>query len=188
MSSAQTTAQGILAAFQSIDLAGVAANMMAGLTNGIQAGGAAAVAAAQSVASQVAAAMSSALAIHSPSKVTYDIGQNTTAGFENAMWDAVPDVYSAADALARAGSTAMGAESPVSRLNAMNYQGAGFERGPQQGQQSPSMGPVTFSPNITIQGNADEGAVRNALQWGFDQFERMMDQYMWKREREAFAT
>jgi len=188
VASAQSTAQGIMAAFQGIDLSGIASNMMAGLTNGIQAGGAAAIAAAQSVASQVAAAMSSALAIHSPSKVTYDIGQNTTAGFTNALRDAVPDVYGAANTLANAGTMGFAqnqTQSPLARFHELTSQ-TPMTGGGQQAQ-AQQAGPITFSPTITIQGNANEETVQGALQWGFEQFEKMMDRYLWQKGREAFV-
>lgn len=189
VSSAESAADGIRAAFENINLEGVAAQMMAGLVNGINAGAADAIAAAESVASQVAAAMSSALAINSPSKVTYDIGAYTSEGFTNAMLDAVPEAYSAADALARAAEAGFAniQESPISQLNSMPGQGAGMYGQP-AAQPKGMSGPITFSPTINIQGNADEGSVRNALRWGFDEFEKLMDRYMWQRGREAFST
>lgn len=192
VASAQSTAAGIRGAFEGIDLSGVASQMMAGLTAGIQAGGAAAIAAAQSIASQIASAMSSALQIHSPSRVTYDIGANTGAGLTNALWDAVPDVTSASEALANATAKGVSGEqdqSPLSRFNQMSYPGADIMAGqqPQTTNQQQVSAPVTFSPNITIQGNADQSQVQGALQWGFDQFEKMMQQYQWKTGREAFV-
>ena len=192
VASAQSTAAGIRGAFEGIDLSGVASQMMAGLTAGIQAGGAAAIAAAQSIASQIASAMSSALQIHSPSRVTYDIGANTGAGLTNALWDAVPDVTSASEALANATAKGVSGEqdqSPLSRFNTMSYPGADIMAGqqPQTTNQQQVSAPITFSPSITIQGNADQSQVQGALQWGFDQFEKMMQQYQWKTGREAFV-
>lgn len=36
---------------------------------------------------------------------------------------------------------------------------------------------ITFSPNITIQGNADEAVVNKAVGIGYEQFKKMMDRY-----------
>lgn len=193
VTSAENTATGIRGAFEGLDLTSVGTQIMAGLQAGIEAGGEAAVAAAENIANRISAAMSSALAIHSPSKVTYGIGEFAGEGFTNALTDAVPAAESAAESLANAGAAGLMAgqpmeneESPLARFKSMSYQGAGMAQGQQM--QPQASGPITFSPTITIQGNADESKVQEALQWGLDQFEKMMGQYMWKKGRESFAT
>lgn len=175
---AETAASGIVAAFASIDLAGIANNMMAGLVAGIQAGGAAAIAAAQSIASQIASVMSSALQIHSPSKVMEGIGNYVGLGLAGGMEQSAPTVYSAASSLA--GTVGQGTTDSLSgsmnRLNAASA-GAGGE----------SSGSVTFAPQITITGNASEGDVRNALQWSMEQFRSMYERMKADDRRMAYA-
>lgn len=175
---AETAASGIVAAFASIDLGGIASNMMAGLVAGIQAGGAAAIAAAQSIASQIASVMSSALQIHSPSKVMEGIGNYVGLGLAGGMEQSAPTVYSAASSLA--GTVGQGTTDSLSgsmnRLNAASA-GAGGE----------SSGSVTFAPQITITGNASEGDVRNALQWSMEQFRSMYERMKADDRRMAYA-
>ena len=175
---AETAASGIVAAFASIDLAGIANNMMAGLVAGIQAGGAAAIAAAQSIASQIASVMSSALQIHSPSKVMEGIGNYVGLGLAGGMEQSAPTVYSAASSLA--GTVGQGTtdslSSSMNRLNAASA-GSGGE----------SSGSVTFAPQITITGNASEGDVRNALQWSMEQFRSMYERMKADDRRMAYA-
>ena len=175
---AETAASGIVAAFASIDLAGIANNMMAGLVAGIQAGGAAAIAAAQSIASQIASVMSSALQIHSPSKVMEGIGNYVGLGLAGGMEQSAPTVYSAASSLA--GTVGQGTTDSLSgsmnRLNAASA-GSGGE----------SSGSVTFAPQITIAGNASEGDVRNALQWSMEQFRTMYERMKADDRRMAYA-
>lgn len=173
--SVQATASAIPAAFSAIDLSGIATSMMAGLTAGIQSAGAEAVAAAQSVASQVASAMSSALQIHSPSKVTYAIGEFAGMGLVNALEDSEGDVYDASASLAEMAGSGMGSgmTSGMAGAKAPAAGGGG--------------GAVTFAPQITITGNASEADVRNALTWGMEQFERMYDRLSRDRGRMAYA-
>lgn len=182
MSAAQTAAEnaasGITAAFEGIDLGGIASNMMAGLVAGIQAGGAAAIAAAQSIASQIASVMSSALQIHSPSKVMEGIGNYVGLGLAGGMEQSAPTVYSAASSLA--GTVGQGTTDSLSgsmnRLSAASV-GSGGE----------SSGSVTFAPQITITGNASEGDVRNALQWSMEQFRTMYERMKADDRRMAYA-
>lgn len=46
---------------------------------------------------------------------------------------------------------------------------------------------VTFSPNITIQGNATEKEVRSALAMTLPELERMIRRVMHDRERRAYV-
>lgn len=48
-------------------------------------------------------------------------------------------------------------------------------------------GPVSFSPQIIIQGNADQNDVQNALAAGFEEFKKYMKQYQKENRRTAFA-
>ena len=179
------TASGITSAFSSIDLGGIAHNMMAGLTSGIIAGGQAAIAAAQNVASQVASIMASALQVHSPSRVTYEIGSYVGAGLENALYDSQPGVESASAALA--GSVVSGQSDTLSSpLRALDNAG-GSMAGGQAGNGSESSGGIVFSPQITITGNATQTDVQNALAWSMTEFEKMYDRLMKDRRRTAFA-
>lgn len=179
------TASGITSAFSSIDLGSIAHNMMAGLTSGIIAGGQAAIAAAQNVASQVASIMASALQVHSPSRVTYEIGSYVGAGLENALYDSQPGVESASAALA--GSVVSGQSDTLSSpLRALDNAG-GSMAGGQAGNGSESSGGIVFSPQITITGNATQTDVQNALAWSMTEFEKMYDRLMKDRRRTAFA-
>lgn len=176
-SAAETAASGIVAAFAGIDLAGIANNMMSGLVAGIQAGGAAAIAAAQSIASQIASIMSSTLQIHSPSKVMEGIGNFVGLGLAGGMEQSAPTVYNAASSLA--GSVGQGTTDSLSSQMLRAGSGSGASGG--------STGNISFSPQITITGNASEGDVRNALAWSMEQFRQMYDQMKADDRRMAFA-
>lgn len=183
--SCNLTAAGITSAFASVNLSGIAANMMAGLTQGIIAGGQQALAAARSIASQIAAVMSSALSIHSPSKVTYEIGSYVGAGLENALYDSQPGVESASAALA--GSVVGGQTDTLSgTFGAVSSVGSAITGASAAGGES-SGGNITYSPQITIAGNASQQDVQNALSWGMGEFEKMYDRLMKDRRRTAFA-
>lgn len=67
-----------------------------GLANGINAGAGAAIAAANRLANQIASTMRDALEIHSPSRVTREIGGYTTKGFVEGLLDDIRDVRKAA--------------------------------------------------------------------------------------------
>lgn len=183
--SCNLTAAGITSAFASVNLSGIAANMMAGLTQGIIAGGQQALAAARSIASQIAAVMSSALSIHSPSRVTYEIGSYVGAGLENALYDSQPGVESASAALA--GSVVGGQTDTLSgTFGAVSSVGSAITGASAAGGES-SGGNITYSPQITIAGNASQQDVQNALSWGMGEFEKMYDRLMKDRRRTAFA-
>lgn len=67
--------------------AGIGSNVAAGVAAGISSGTGAAVAAASALGNTVASALRSALRVHSPSRVTYEIGNYTAGGFINALLD-----------------------------------------------------------------------------------------------------
>ena len=175
-SSAEAGAAGIVGAFEGMDLSGVAANAMAGLTAGILAEGASAVAAAQSIASQITGAMANALQIHSPSRVMFQMGEYVTEGFTLGMNAGEGDVAEASSGIARAVETGAGG-SLSGALRGLGGAGAATGGGSS----------VSFSPVINIQGNASEADVRSALSWGMEEFERLYNRLMWERRREAFA-
>lgn len=175
-SSAEAGAAGIVGAFAGMDLSGVAANAMAGLTAGILAEGASAVAAAQSIASQITGAMANALQIHSPSRVMFQMGEYVTEGFTLGMNAGKGDVAEASSGIARAVETGAGG-SLSGALRGLG--GAGAATG--------GSSAISFSPVINIQGNASEADVRSALSWGMEEFERLYNRLMWERRREAFA-
>lgn len=75
-----------------------------GLANGINAGAGAAIAAAKRLANQIASTMRDALEIHSPSRVTREIGGYTTEGFVEGLLD---DIRAVKDAAIRIGKTAL---------------------------------------------------------------------------------
>ena len=183
--SCNLTAAGITSAFASVNLSGIAANMMAGLRNGIIAGGQAALAAARSIASQIASVMASALQVRSPSRVTYEIGSFVGAGLENALYDSQPGVESASAALA--GSVVGGQTDTLSgTFGAVSSVGSAITGASAAGGES-SGGNITYSPQITIAGNASQQDVQNALSWGMGEFEKMYDRLMKDRRRTAFA-
>lgn len=183
--SANMTAAGITGAFSGMDLYSLAASAMDGLINGINERGAAAVAAAQSIASQIAGAMAGALQIHSPSRVTYAIGENVGLGLENALYDQRQGVYSASQALAN--NVAMGTNDSLSApLRAFNSP-AGMGAESSADAAGGNVGGITFSPQIIIQGNASENDVKNALGWSMSELEKMIDRIMANKRRTAFA-
>ena len=165
---ATMTATMIYNVFASVDLSGVASNMMAGLTEGIREGGAAAIAEAESIANQIAEKMQAALQIKSPSRVMMGIGGYIGQGLVIGMQDTERDVTTAAGGLA------------ASSINGM-MQGAEMDGGGVSG------GGVTFSPQITIQGNASESDVRSALSWGMEQFRTMYQRMMADDRRAAYV-
>lgn len=178
--SAASTANSIYMAFASIDLNGVAADMMAGLVAGIEAGGAAAIAKAQEIASQIAPVMQSVLQISSPSKVMEKIGMFTGQGLAVGMEDAQAGIYASAESMGD--SVKRGAASGV-----LSTFIAGGEAGTAPG--IPSGENITFNlnPQITINGNADESDVRNAMMWSFEQFQQMFDRALAERRRVSFT-
>lgn len=174
VSNAYLTSSSIYSAFASIDLGGVAMNMMSGLISGIQSGGAAAIMAAQNIASQIAATMQSALQIHSPSKVTEKIGYYTGAGLGVGIEDSASEVVSATRGLANTTAGSMAS-------NVLTTFASAPASAPVQG------GGVVFSPQITINGNANEADVRSALSWGMEQFRQMYRQLQAEDRRTSFA-
>ena len=73
-----------------------------GLAQGINAGASSAMAAARRVASSVAATMRNALDIHSPSRVTEEIGEYTSEGVEIGMLNRLKNIKSVANTIAEA--------------------------------------------------------------------------------------
>lgn len=172
--SASTTANSIYNAFASIDLGSVASNMMAGLVAGIEAGGAAAIASAQNIASQIATTMQSALKISSPSKVTEKIGYFTGAGLGVGLEDSASEVTSASQSLADTAAGSMAS-------NVLTAFASAPASAPAQG------GGVVFSPQITINGSANETDLRSALSWSMEQFRQMYRQLQAEERRTSFA-
>ena len=172
--SASTTANSIYSAFASIDLGSVASNMMAGLVAGIEAGGAAAIAKAQEIAAGVSAAMNVELKINSPSKVTEKIGYFTGAGLGVGLEDSASEVTSAAQSLANTAAGSMAS-------NVLTAFASAPASAPVQG------GGVVFSPQITINGSANETDLRSALSWSMEQFRQMYRQLQAEDRRTSFA-
>lgn len=172
--SASTTANSIYSAFASIDLGSVASNMMAGLVAGIEAGGAAAIEKAQEIAAGVSAAMNVELKINSPSKVTEKIGYFTGAGLGVGLENSESDVVSASRNLAETAAGGMAS-------NVLTTFASAPAQAPAQG------GGIVFSPQITINGNANEADVRSALSWGMEQFRQMYRQLQAEDRRTSFA-
>lgn len=172
--SASTTANSIYNAFASIDLGSVASNMMAGLVAGIEAGGAAAIAKAQEIAAGVSAAMNVELKINSPSKVTEKIGYFTGAGLGVGLEDSASEVASASQSLADTAAGSMAS-------NVLTAFASAPASAPAQG------GGVVFSPQITINGSANETDLRSALSWSMEQFRQMYRQLQAEDRRTSFA-
>jgi TP901 family phage tail tape measure protein len=172
--SASTTANSIYNAFASIDLGSVASNMMAGLVAGIEAGGVAAIAKAQEIAAGVSAAMNVELKINSPSKVTEKIGYFTGAGLGVGLEDSASEVASASQSLADTAAGSMAS-------NVLTTFASAPASAPAQG------GGVVFSPQITINGSANETDLRSALSWSMEQFRQMYRQLQAEDRRTSFA-
>ena len=67
--------------------ASIGYNVAAGIASGIRSGSGMAAAAARALASSVIATLRASLQVHSPSRVTYGIGENTGVGFVNGILD-----------------------------------------------------------------------------------------------------
>lgn len=61
------------------------------------------------------------------------------------------------------------------------------ESGASSGGESGGMN-VTYSPNIVIEGNADEAAISRALRSGYDDFTEYMDRYSREQRRKSFGV
>ncbi len=97
-----------------------------GLANGINAGAGAAIAAANRVANQVASTMRNALQVHSPSRVTKEIGGYTTEGFVEGLLEDIRDVKEAALKLGRTAMPSYGGSGRVAYAGGYN---PGYESG-----------------------------------------------------------
>ena len=64
---------------------------------------------------------------------------------------------------------------------------AGAEANRERGPEGRAQVNVTFSPNITIQGNATEKDVRGALSMTLPELERMIRRIMHDKERRAYV-
>ena len=158
---------------------------MDGLRAGIEEAGAAAVDAAQSIADQIASVTAGVLQVNSPSRVMMGIGASVSEGLEMGIYSGGSDVYNASQALAN--NVAMGTNDSLSApLRAFNSP-AGMGAESSADTAGGSVGGITFSPQIIIQGNASENDVKNALGWSMSELEKMIDRIMANKRRTAFA-
>lgn len=207
IASCHSTANGMVAAFSGLSgrmhAAGVSA--MNGLRAGIASAGAAAIAQARSIAARVASTVNSALKIHSPSRVLAESGQYAGQGLAVGLKDSAPAVAQAsANYLAQpvADNAVANTQGMAQMPKAQGRRAGGYRSGligstieqitNKQGDtvstNNNTTAPViTFSPHITIQGNASEGDVRNALKMSQREFEKMMKEYLRGKGRVSFA-
>ena len=89
-----------------INLVGIGKNIMQGLVNGIKSMAGAVIGAAKSIADKVTSTIKSALNIHSPSRVTKELGEWTSIGFANGIKDKTKVVTASATKTATAAKTA----------------------------------------------------------------------------------
>ncbi|MGX7196727.1 tape measure protein [Enterococcus olivae] len=108
-STAETGSASIVAAFNGLNgqLYSAGSFAMQGLTSGIQRGAGSAIAAAQSVANRVSATIKKALDIHSPSRVTFEIGAFVSKGLAKGIEKARNLVERASQGLAIAATPSL---------------------------------------------------------------------------------
>ena len=172
-----TTAEGVQTVMAAIieadatmveDAANTGVSLMQGLADGINANAHLAISAAQAVADRISSTIRTALKIHSPSQVMYDLGQYTGEGLALGISASENDVRDAA--LNTAGNAMLGTSAGVSES------GSGGAGG----------GDVIFSPQITIQGNVSESDIRSVLIDSMEQFRVMYNRLMAEQARTAF--
>jgi TP901 family phage tail tape measure protein len=73
------------------------------------------------------------------------------------------------------------------RAPALAFADDGSQGGPAPQGETWNGGAVSYSPQIIIQGNADQNDVQNALAAGFEEFKKYMKQYQKENRRTAFA-
>ncbi len=113
LTAAGARADELAASFRS---AGVSAGD--GLAGGIASRKNAVVAAARALAAAATAALRGALAIHSPSRVTFASGANFTEGFARGVEGGAPNVRRAVEDLSRTASSALAPLAPVASVQA----------------------------------------------------------------------
>lgn len=150
------------------DATNTGVSLMQGLAEGINANAHLAISAAQAVADQISSTIRTALKIHSPSQIMYDIGAFTGEGLALGIAASEGDVHDAA--VSTAGEAMLGTAAGVSDS------GSGGAAG----------GDVIFSPQITIQGSASEDDVRSALYDSMERFKMLYNQMMMEQRRTAF--
>lgn len=122
------------------------------------------------------------LGIHSPSRVFAELGANVSEGAAQGITGGQGLVRNAALGLAAA--TAVTMAPPV--LGAVPPVPAQF--GAPAGQAPGGGMTITFSPTIQVSGAGDvRGQVDQALQMGFEQFERLMRQYEQRTRRRGYG-
>lgn len=196
VSSAESSAQGIYAAFAAVSLYAAGVNMMAGLISGINSMRGSVMAAAASVAQAAAAAVNNALQIHSPSRVLIQSGQYAGAGLVTGLENMRGSVQAAAQS-SLAAPVRQGAE--VRKIEAPNF-GArssvihdtiNYFQGDKERKQSGGQGQketFVYSPVYHFEGAApskDDLIAANKMSQA--EFEKMMKEYQRKKGRTAFA-
>ncbi|WP_028274772.1 hypothetical protein [Atopococcus tabaci] len=109
LSTARNGANSIVSVFRAMQVSLYSAGRyaMVGLTNGIRAGSGGAISAARAVANSVTSTIRSAMRIHSPSRVTEQLGEYTTEGMEIGLLNRLRNVTQAASRIAATVSSAM---------------------------------------------------------------------------------
>lgn len=192
-------------------------NLASGLVEGIKSGIAAAGDAVAGMAESVKEKFKGWLGIASPSKVFAGYGLNVAQGAALGIKAGEGEAAGAAAGLAKAAASGWTPPEPAaipSMYSALSGKGAARQAEPgwqppklltapdgpakiaaaasgdrERGREPESRAPVnlTFSPNITIQGNATEKDVRGALDMALPELERMIRRLMHDRERRAYV-
>jgi hypothetical protein len=106
--------------------------------------------------------------------VTEKIGYFTGAGLGVGLEDSASEVVSASQSLADTAAGSMAS-------NVLTTFASAPASAPAQG------GGVVFSPQITINGSANETDLRSALSWSMEQFRQMYRQLQAEDRRTSFA-
>lgn len=189
-------AAGIKAAFD-IDLESSGVNMMRGLIDGMNSMKASVMQTATEIATAAATAVNTALKINSPSKVLTQSGEFTGAGFANGLENSVSSVKVAAASLTApvidqsegmrtySLNTLQGnSDSLVSETLGNLTSGSSITNNNTTQTSSPVF---NYNPNITIQGNANQSDIEQALSIKQSDFDRMASEWVRNNGRMAFA-
>lgn len=155
---------------------GFGINIIQGLIGGITAKFGALKSKISNLASSTAGWFKSKLGIQSPSRVFIDFGANIAEGVAIGIGQQTPTAVKASDEMAK-------------RLAQTQYSNQVL--GSQSISGGMSAGTIHFSPNINVTVGADTGDVSSQVHQGlsasFEQFERMLEQVEYNRQRRAFA-
>ena len=191
---AVATANGIRAAFASVDLYSAGVNMMQGLLNGMNSMKAQVEAAARDIAKTAADAVNNALQVHSPSRLMVETGQFTGEGLALGMQNRTSDVQTAAQAMTQPVQDQsqqmrdMTAPQMETRSGLIGETLEGMSGQTTTNNTTQTSAPTfNFNPTYVIEGNADKEVLEETNKMSQSEFERMANEWIRNNGRVAFA-